>query len=285
MTAFDWPTFLREWSRELLASADIADQLPPEVVASGWLGYPGATEEQLRQAEARLGRQLPPSYRAFLQASNGWRQTGPFIWRLWSTEEVDWFAARNREWIDAYTEPAGDLDPVPDERYFVYDETQDTIDFRPEYLRTALEISDRGDAAIYLLNPEIVTPEGEWEAWFLANWKPGAERYRSFRELMVAQRARFRKLEEMERNPELAPVSPQSQCRCSTLEQLDGDEALAYTQVLGHLVSLGVNPVTWQLTAGEEYYVCVYTARTFVLDYPTGGAGSGPARLRALPSS
>ncbi len=81
----------------------------------------------------------------------------------------------------------------------------------------------------------------------------------------------------------MAPVSPQSQCRCATLEQVDGDEALAYTRVLGHLVPLDINPVTWQLVAGEEYYGCVYTAPTFVLDYPTGGAGSGSARLRALP--
>jgi hypothetical protein len=58
MNAFDWRTFLTEWSRELLALKDLAAELPPEVVASGWLGYPGATQDQLTRAEAHLGRAL-----------------------------------------------------------------------------------------------------------------------------------------------------------------------------------------------------------------------------------
>ncbi len=47
---------------------------------------------------------------------------------------------------------------------------------------TALEISDHevSGSAVYLLTPQIITPEGEWEAWFFAHWIPGAERYRSF---------------------------------------------------------------------------------------------------------
>jgi hypothetical protein len=63
-------------------------------------------------------------------------------------------------------------------------------------LRTALEISDWGDSAICLLNPQVVTPEGDWEAWFFANWLPGANRYRSFWELMQAEYAGFLELRE-----------------------------------------------------------------------------------------
>ena len=55
-----------------------------------------------------------------------------------------------------------------------------------------LEISDESDSAIYLLNPEVVTAEGEWEAWLFANWLPGASRYRSFAELMEAEYRTFR---------------------------------------------------------------------------------------------
>ncbi|HEY3110361.1 MAG TPA: hypothetical protein VGL23_16490 [Chloroflexota bacterium] len=40
----------------------------------------------------------------------------------------------------------------------------------------------------------MVTPEGEWEAWFFANWYPGASRYRSFWELMQAEHASFLEL-------------------------------------------------------------------------------------------
>lgn len=34
--------------------------------------HPGATEDQLRVAERRLGTRLPPSYRAFLRRHDGW---------------------------------------------------------------------------------------------------------------------------------------------------------------------------------------------------------------------
>ena len=36
---------------------------------------------------------------------------------------------------------------------------------RPRYLRAALQVRDEERVgAVYLLNPEVVTPEGEWEA-------------------------------------------------------------------------------------------------------------------------
>jgi hypothetical protein len=43
-----------------------------------------------------------------------------------------------------------------------------------------------------LLNPNIVTPDGEWEALYFAHWIPGADRYPSFWELMQAEREAFR---------------------------------------------------------------------------------------------
>jgi hypothetical protein len=180
------------------------DKLPPEVIESGWFGYPGATEEQIAQAEARLGTALPPSYRAFLTITNGWRQTTPFINRLWSTEEIDWFNVRHQKWLDALLEKSGYLSTpsdtnssapsIPDEEYFVYGDEQDCSKIRVEYLQTALEISQRGEAAIYLLNPQIVTETGEWEAWFLGDWLPGADRYRSFQDMMQAEYESFLEL-------------------------------------------------------------------------------------------
>lgn len=69
--------------------------------------------------------------------------------------------------------------------YFVYGEEQDCVYLRREYLQTALEInSDSGDGDIYLLNPQIITADGEWEAWHFGNKLPGAIRYRSFYEMM-----------------------------------------------------------------------------------------------------
>ena len=188
----DWKILLSEWSAALLNSKHLHFEPSPQAIENQWLGYPGATEEQIQQAEERLGTKLPPSYRSFLKVTNGWRQTTPFIYKLWSAGEVDWFRVRNEDWIEAW---APDGSEVPDEEYFVYGENQNDVALRREYLATALEISDVGDSGIYLLNPQVVTPEGEWEAWFFANWLPGANRYRSFREMMQGEYKRFLRLE------------------------------------------------------------------------------------------
>jgi hypothetical protein len=212
MSSFDWQSFLMRWSQESLQSRRYEpNKLPPHVIQSGWLGFPGATEDQIIQAETRLGRTLPPSYREFLKVTNGWYLTTPFVYRLWSIEEVEWFAVRHQAWIDDFTARYTRRHPmnrslngsgtcfrapsVPDREYLVYGEEQDCQTLRIEYMQTALEISDRADSEIYLLNPQVTTSDGEWEAWFFEDalpetdalfrdWRPGADRYRSFYELM-----------------------------------------------------------------------------------------------------
>lgn len=224
MNTFNWETFLRTWSQDLLTYSQTRDRpLPPEVLASGWFGYPGASEAELQQTETRLGRQLPPSYREFLKVSNGWRQTTPFIQRIWSTDDLNWFPVRHRDWItdftlgylespdttvlnstnthspqmnsrsNGYRHPSTFPD-IPDADYLVYGAEQDCSRLRLQYLETTLEISEMGDSTIYLLNPSVITPEGEWEAWFFGNWLPGADRYPSFQELMQAEYENFLEL-------------------------------------------------------------------------------------------
>jgi hypothetical protein len=200
---FRWRPFLKQVSRDLLNDVRIREDLPEDVVASAWLGYDGASEDEITALEQRLGKRLPPSYRTFLAETNGWREWGSFIYRLWPCSEVRWFRERNQDWIDAYmypeyepSYPEGQTPPEPqpltDEEYLVYGAEQDPCRFRTEYLQSALEISDTGDSAILLLNPEVVNSDGEWEAWLLANWL-GAARYRSFRELMQAEHESFRR--------------------------------------------------------------------------------------------
>ncbi len=197
MSSYDWRLFLEEWSQEILAYDDeYRLELPAEVIASGWLGYPGATEEQIAQAEGRLGTRLPPSYREFLAVTNGWRRTSPFIDRLWSTDEIEWFPVRHQGWIDDLrsVEPVDGPTPFSEEEYLVYGPGQNTLLAPLEYLETALDISDLGDAAVYVLSPQVVTAEGEWEAWFMAAWSAGASRYRSFWELMHQEHETFLRL-------------------------------------------------------------------------------------------
>ena len=209
MSTFDWESFLKRWSQEIIgAIAPSQDKLPSSVIKSGWLGYAGATEQQIAEAEARLNTTLPPSYRAFLKVTNGWRQTTPFINKVWSAQKIEWFSVKNQKWIDAFLEKTGHFpaessnssSPPPsisDEEYFVYGEAQDCSKLRCEYLQTALEISKRGEGAIYLLNPQVVSPDGEWEAWFFGDWLPGADRYHSFQEMMQAEYENFLELREI----------------------------------------------------------------------------------------
>jgi hypothetical protein len=182
MTTYDWQGLMTQWNKTLVDNG-YGQRFEPRTL--DWFGTQGATEENLLQLEQRLGKTLPPSYRQFLSFSNGWEHPTPFIYKLWSTSDTQWFCIRYQEWIDAW-----DVNryPVSDEEYSLYGRRQ-TEAIRTEYLHTALEISDIGDSAIFLLNPQIVTPDGEWEAWFFANWLPGARRYRSFWELMQGEYA------------------------------------------------------------------------------------------------
>ena len=199
-TPEDWRDLLLRWNGELLTSTPIDARVPEAAVRSGWLGLPAATEEQIAHAEARLGTTLPPSYRAFLRVSNGWPHTGTLVGRIYRVEEIGWFGERHRDWIDAWmsgAESQGPNPPVPDEKYFVYGKAQNTVHMRPEYLDGALEVSEAFDGGIYLLNPQVVTPAGEWEAWFFANWLPGAIRHRTFWDMMTHEHEMFLQLRAM----------------------------------------------------------------------------------------
>lgn len=202
-----------------MACHEWAAPLPQEVFDSSWLGFSGATEQQIALAEARLNIRLPPSYREFLKVSNGWRQTTPFIYRVLAVEEIQWLRVRHPEWIASFKERFNKerLSPVqeaphastilngngmfhgysiPDAEYFIYGSEQDCSKIRLEYLDTSLVISERGESSIYLLNPNVIHGKGEWEAWFFGDWLPGADRYPSFLEMMMAEYRNFLEMRE-----------------------------------------------------------------------------------------
>jgi hypothetical protein len=198
MALFDWKTLMTQWNQELFVSNLQSLDAPANFIASNWLGAPGATEEQIAALESRLGVSLPPSYRQFLQFTNGWWETGSFITRIWPTEQVEWLRVRHQDdiispWTGSVTWGERNSMPViSDSEYYRYGDNQDPITMRAEYLPFMLEISDVGDG-IMLLNPRVVSKEGEWEAWFLASWLPGANRYRSFWDMMQASFRSFRR--------------------------------------------------------------------------------------------
>ncbi len=161
----EWRSFLEKWVSNLNAPA---------------------TEEQIEKAQKRLGVTLPPSYVSFLRVTNGCGQTTPFIDRVSPIEEVKWFSQENQEWIQAY-EPAALK--KPSKKYFQYAETG-AGEHVGSHFASCLQISDSDDG-VYLLNPKAVTADGEWEAWFFANWVPGALRFPSFEHLMVHEYRAF----------------------------------------------------------------------------------------------
>ncbi|HLY25044.1 MAG TPA: SMI1/KNR4 family protein, partial [Aggregatilineales bacterium] len=101
MPTYNWKPFLEQWSSELIgADQEDVRRLPAEMVASGWLGNPGASEEQIAALEARLGLTLPPSYSQFLAVTNGWRLVGFGLdLVLFGTEDVNWFRTLNPIWL------------------------------------------------------------------------------------------------------------------------------------------------------------------------------------------
>ena len=91
MTPEHWRDLLATWSREILAVAAYRQEFPREVVETGWLGYPGASEDELTATESRLGLTLPPSYRTFLTVTDGWRTTKTFIDCIRPVGEITWY--------------------------------------------------------------------------------------------------------------------------------------------------------------------------------------------------
>jgi hypothetical protein len=183
MGDFQWGPFLKQWSQAILASPDHESLgLPAEVIESSWLGLPGATDDQIKAAEARLGVDLPPSYRAFLKVTNGWRFTGGFAKRLLPVEEIDWLRVQYQEWIKVWMQPWDAIE-------WPGATTMPLEPGEPDYrhLTDTLAISEAGDGAIFLLNPKVMTPTGEWEAWFFADWVPGADSYASFWDMLQGQ--------------------------------------------------------------------------------------------------
>ncbi|KAA6212923.1 SMI1/KNR4 family protein [Streptomyces albofaciens JCM 4342] len=170
----DWQGFLTRWSEEWADSCrpdDLGD--PGGVLArrARWLGFAPAAPERIAALEERLGHRLPPSYRTFLEVTDGWRHAGGSVWLLAGTEEVRW-----------YEDDAG-LAEIFTEN-LTEDATREQILEATVWTR-ALELAVESDAASVLLDPEDVDEHGEWAVYTWAPWRASPpERFASFREFM-----------------------------------------------------------------------------------------------------
>ncbi len=181
-----WLTLLAIFNRDLFRHANktALAAIPPAAQRSEWLGFPGATEAELAAAEVRLGVQLPPSYRTFLALTNGWRGSGPETNQLLSTTTVGWLRDRDPDWLDA----VDNTDEIAEHQQ----RQRHRNDARTE-LATTLAISARGNhrTTLCLLNPQVIAPDGEWEAWYCTSRVHEPSRYRSFWTLLQARHQAF----------------------------------------------------------------------------------------------
>jgi hypothetical protein len=181
----DWQAFLAGLERHVRANPWDApgEDVPP--ADAPWRTFPPATDVEIEALERRFGVPFPPSYVSFLRATNGLSLASHPIWRFLPAGGVESFRKNHGEWVRTYAtvdDPSVEREP-PDERYFSYADEVRAF-YHPKQLRHTILITGVGDSAVYLLNPQVVWPSGEWEAWFLANWNPGVERYRSFAEMI-----------------------------------------------------------------------------------------------------
>ncbi|MEU6474326.1 SMI1/KNR4 family protein [Streptomyces massasporeus] len=184
-TAFDWRLFLLRWSEEwadsLAPDDDTRSEDDEAARRARRLGFPPAPEGRIAAMERRLGRRMPPSYREFLEVSDGWRHAGGFVWLLAGTEEARWH--NDESGLGAMYEEYLDEDAGPEERR------------EADVWRRGLQLDVESDATYVLMDPDDVDEDGEWAVYTWASWRAAPpERHANFRTFMWDMYREFHRL-------------------------------------------------------------------------------------------
>lgn len=154
--SFNWHEFLGRWQEEWVPRPD-ADEDENGEQTLVRPGLPGADEAAIVAAEERLGRRLPPSYRGFLAASDGWHvdQTAA-IYQLGGAADIDWFQ-------DPY-DMASLYEPDPGD-----DPREEDVLLAGMWQR-ALRLETDSDMSHALLDPGDSDQDGEWALYVYKGW-------------------------------------------------------------------------------------------------------------------
>ncbi|CAL9408637.1 hypothetical protein SUDANB132_01601 [Streptomyces sp. enrichment culture] len=120
------------------------------------VAVPPAREAEIVAAEERLGTRLPPSYRQFLGASNGWRLDGGSIYRLGGAHEIRWFG-----------------DPFDMTSMYEQGLTERSTEQEVRLAgmwRRALQLETDSDMSYALLDPGDTDEDGEWALYVYKGW-------------------------------------------------------------------------------------------------------------------
>ena len=173
-TVEGWQAYLAEYGKDVVRTMDERRRrlLTEDQLSSGWLGGDPVDESRIATLEARLGTRLPASYRAFVGATDGWQELGQFMYEMRGIADIDWFRVADSQTCEILGDDP-ELGPI---------------------LRRALLISKQGDAQYWFLDPEDVSPEGEWAGYTWSSWGFLSERYPSFAAMVAAERWSMEKL-------------------------------------------------------------------------------------------
>ncbi|MFD2414749.1 SMI1/KNR4 family protein [Amycolatopsis pigmentata] len=177
VVAAEWRVFLRDYSSKFLDNSrwlrqweenGCGEDIRSHVQREGWIGYEPASADAVVAAEERLGTRLPPTYRNFLLASNGFGYVDDVD--LFNVDEIGWLSERDPDLVEAWSFAVND-----DER---------------QMLERGLLIArdDGGPGVCWVLHPGDAAEDGEWAAyeWFTGDGSlPGDFRYDSFGALML----------------------------------------------------------------------------------------------------
>ena len=182
----NWKPLLERLNRVMLKAEGFPREHCAQEMSKGWCGWEPASDATIQEVEARLGLQLPPSYRSFLLCANGWRPFGSFLLRLLPVQELAPLRTADPDFTSFIESPNGyrEVDAT-DAEYLDYETPEGITAIRARHYPDSILISQSwGDGELLLLNPNVVFAGGEWETIFFGNWLPGNERYRSFRNYM-----------------------------------------------------------------------------------------------------
>ncbi|MGV9291495.1 SMI1/KNR4 family protein [Streptomyces sp. NPDC003719] len=173
-TRFNWHDFLGRWQEEWIPGEDDLEDMEEGGVspADMALAAPPATREEIAAAEERLGTRLPPSYRGFLEVSNGWRvDAAASIYRLGGVHEIGWFGDPFGM-TEAYRQQLGERS------------TEQEVLLAGMWER-ALQLETDSDMSYALLDPGDTGEDGEWALYVYKGWSGEyPDRYPSFRAYM-----------------------------------------------------------------------------------------------------
>ncbi len=200
----DWATFLTCWRDAVEKRVAAGGNAIPVSLNANRLALNGTIEyaknqDSLAKIEGSIAHKLPKSYRDFALVSGGrWfvesagsgdNNTNESHLNPISTigrfKDVD---PMNLGFWDKARDGRPDRPIAPSDYYrYGYHEKpadrQDDSQFMWGYLGEMVKVGELEQGTAILLNPREITADGEWEAWTLS-FKMGANRYRSFAELM-----------------------------------------------------------------------------------------------------